>query len=300
VLLYYGDAGSGAPAQYAVAKRMARVCHEVCCEAALVAGDNIYPSGVRNADDPQFESKFERPMAPTHDPKGGPLLHYLALGNHDARGNVQGEIDRSRKSPRWRMPARYYSVPNLPSYLTILAVDSNDRSGPDGEQARWLTQAACASKARWKFFLGHHPVVSLGGHGANRHMRYLLDISRRCGVTGYLAGHDHDLQHVGLSVGPNQRFEQFINGTGTYRRDDVPACLPGTVPTDPRCQRALRKLGDQVQAQGAIGADLQFTDPAHGFAVIEATERSLEMTFYDLEGKILYRHRQGPAAVAAE
>jgi acid phosphatase len=300
VLLYYGDAGSGEPAQYAIGRRMARVCHERCCDAAVVAGDNIYPSGVTSADDPQFETKFERPFAPTVNAQGKPLHHYLSLGNHDARGNIQGEIDRTRKSTRWRMPSRYYQVPNLPSYLAVFALDTNDRSGPQGEQGRWLAQAACASKARWKFYLGHHPVVSLGAHGANKHTGYLLDVARRCGVTGYLAGHDHDLQHVAMAVGQGQRFEQFVSGGGTWRRDDVPICAAHRPGGDPNCQKAVSRIAGQVKAQGAVGPEVLFGDGALGFAVLEASEARLEMTYYDVDGRELYRWTQTPPAVAAE
>ena len=35
---------------------------------------------------------------------------YVALGNHDYKGEVQAEIAYSKISRRWNMPARYFAV----------------------------------------------------------------------------------------------------------------------------------------------------------------------------------------------
>src|SRR5690242_20330024 len=73
----FGDAGAATGAQFAVAQAMADVCKARGCDFALELGDNIYPEGVRSADDPQFETKFETPYEALKMP------FYVALGNHD-------------------------------------------------------------------------------------------------------------------------------------------------------------------------------------------------------------------------
>lgn len=70
-------------------------------------GDNFYSNGVTSVDDPQFKDKFE-------DTFVGTKLNvpwYLISGNHDYYGGdkgIQAEIDYSKKSTRWNMPAFYY------------------------------------------------------------------------------------------------------------------------------------------------------------------------------------------------
>jgi hypothetical protein len=92
--------------QHSVAGQMAVAARALDVQFILALGDNFYPSGVRSTADPQWRASFE-------DVYSAHALNvdwYVVLGNHDYKGNPQAEVDYSRVSRRWRMPARYDSV----------------------------------------------------------------------------------------------------------------------------------------------------------------------------------------------
>ena len=70
-------------------------------------GDNFYEDGVASVTDPTWKASFE-------DVYSAPSLlqvpWIVALGNHDYRGNVDAQIEYSKSSSRWRMPARSFTV----------------------------------------------------------------------------------------------------------------------------------------------------------------------------------------------
>lgn len=75
--LVIGDMGTGTPEQFEVAKAMKEVCAQRGCAFVISTGDNIYEYGVSSVQDPQFQSKFEKPYAELDIP------FFLVLGNHD-------------------------------------------------------------------------------------------------------------------------------------------------------------------------------------------------------------------------
>jgi tartrate-resistant acid phosphatase type 5 len=119
-----GDAGTGEADQSKVAQAIATVCAKTGCDFALELGDNIYDAGASSANDPQFDSKFERPYANLTMP------FWLVLGNHDNSQDPAGtgataglgtwydagnnEVAYSartdRASDKWHLPARYYTL----------------------------------------------------------------------------------------------------------------------------------------------------------------------------------------------
>src|SRR5215471_10306131 len=110
--LVLGDTGTGHPGQHQVARAIETVCQTRECQFAVIAGDNIYEYGVRSAQDPQFQDKFEKPYAKLSFP------FFLALGNHDQSGTIPGsgvhpergdfEVAYTQRSSKWMMPKRYY------------------------------------------------------------------------------------------------------------------------------------------------------------------------------------------------
>ena len=183
---------------------------EMAPRAVISTGDNFYPSGVQSVDDPQWQSRYEAVFAAP-----GLQCHWHAvLGNHDHWGNIEAQIAYTEKSPRWRMPARYFSWSTLlpdGGLADFFFIDTTPvYEGTHGfkttfipleafviEQFRWLDDALAASRADWKIVVGHHPVFSGGVHGASWGLiRYLKPMLERYGVRVYINGHDHDLQHV--------------------------------------------------------------------------------------------------------
>lgn len=252
--LAVGDMGTGGSAQAQVAQAMARVCAERGCSFVLGLGDLIYPSGASSPDDPQFDSKFERPYA------GLNRTFWMALGNHDnggepahvvAAGGLASWHERGdnavayhyrtdRASDMWHLPARFYGFSEGPA--DFLALDTNtllfhgmdvppDLNASMEEQERWLTGAVAAGNGTWKVAFGHHPYVSNGPHGdagaydgrpgsgqGGGHLKAVVE-RELCGkVDVYLAGHDHNLQW--LEPVPSCGATHFIvsggGGAGTY------------------------------------------------------------------------------------
>ncbi|KQM98274.1 metallophosphoesterase [Sphingomonas sp. Leaf25] len=208
-----GDWGRDTPEQHHVAAAMGRAAAAARSDFVLAIGDNFYSDGVESVDDPLWQSVFEGVY--THPALQVPW--YALLGNHDYRGNPQAQVDYAATSKRWRMPARYYRVadPALArADVELLAIDtspfveryrsndgvigSNTRSQDTDAQLAWLDATLAGSRAKWKVVTGHHPIRSGGsGHGDQPEIiARVLPILKRHGVQAYIAGHDHDLQHI--------------------------------------------------------------------------------------------------------
>lgn len=200
--LTLGDWGrAGSPSQRQIADEMARVAERQDIRFVISTGDNFYPSGVTNTNDPHWKASFE-------DVYTAPALMcpwYSVLGNHDHRGNVMAQVAYSKLSSRWFMPSRYYSHVEKLSDATVefFFIDTtpiiNGSTNLSGNgQLLWLKQMLHNSTAHWKIVIGHHPVFSGGSkHGTKEALvECLKPLLDRYGVQVYLNGHDHDLQHI--------------------------------------------------------------------------------------------------------
>jgi len=233
--LAVGDWGrEGAYHQRDVAIQMAASARELDARFVVSVGDNFYEDGVTSVDDPAWRKSFEE----IYDAPSLQVPWHVALGNHDYRGNVEAQIDYSARSPRWRLPSRWYSfeerapdgtrvelfvtdtTPLINFYYgdpaTRKALEDQRRDAP--VQLAWLDEALGRSTAHWKIVLGHHPVYSgwiepgrrlsaanpyfeLRTLGGTPDLIARLDpILRRHRVPLYLNGHNHDLQHVRMGT----------------------------------------------------------------------------------------------------
>ncbi len=187
-----GDAGTGGPAQFRVAKGIEKLCKNKGCDFVIGTGDNFYPAGVDAVKDSQFESKFEEPYAVV------PLPFYMTLGNHDTNsfirngdgiyeplGDVQIAYTRWRNKPsfRFQYPARYYNIeapietPQRQPLVEFYALDTTLITSPKdvipkyrlhemlNKQGHWLEHEKSTSQAQWQIAYGHHPYISNGEHG---------------------------------------------------------------------------------------------------------------------------------------
>jgi hypothetical protein len=249
--LVFGDGGRGSDEQYEVAASMARVCRARDCDFAIGVGDNIYSSGVDDVYDDDFAEKFEYPMAGLGD-----LQVWMVLGNHDWMGNAQAQIDYTMHSRRWLMPGPDYTVPGLPSWLNLVAFDSqtvlHDVALADA-QLDAVTNALCGEPG-WHMLFGHHPSVSSGKHGNNDAVRaYLAEIDGACDVHVVFAGHDHHQEHIALP-----RYDLIIQGAAASVRgvDPVPASL--------------------------------FAVEEEGFAIVDISRDAMRVAFFDDDDRILF------------
>ena len=116
------DTGSGEKEQYLVAESMLKLMKKEPINSILLLGDNIYEDGVSSIDDPQFKTKFEDPYKKINK------TFHLCLGNHDygnsyftvGKGRENYQVQYSQISPKWSMPAKYYSFKRGPCEFFFL------------------------------------------------------------------------------------------------------------------------------------------------------------------------------------
>lgn len=276
VFLLVGDWGvEGEEFQRQVADKMGREGASRNCRFVVSLGDNFYDSGVSSTDDEAWQKSFEQIYT-------APSLQvpwYAVLGNHDYHGNPQAQIDYTRKSARWRMPARYFRHSEVTadgSTVDLFFLDTNDieenyvihHSGDDDEENRreiaeaqanvaqlgWLEEGLATSKADWKLVFGHHPILSGGEHGPTKELVLAVKpLLERHGVAAYFNGHDHDLQHI-------------VNGSVHYV-----GCGAGA----------------RTRSVSAVEGTLFISDRA-GFASVDVDARRLRLVFIDYAGVPLH------------
>ena len=201
-LLAMGDWGEDTVAQRQVAAAMARYVessHEHFT-AALLLGDNFYFK-LTGVDDPRWQTLFEQ----MYDPKILDMPFYACLGNHDYDGNnLQIELAYAKEHPhsRFKMPEPWYrlNMPRGKPQLMALMLDSNKDNLTElqwNRQINWIKSQLEGPRAQWVICCAHHPMYSNGFFLMNGLLQQdwgtLFD---KYGVDFYIAGHEHNLQHL--------------------------------------------------------------------------------------------------------
>jgi hypothetical protein len=241
---------------------------------AFARDGNALADGYTPPDDPSF-SVHDRPLAFL-----GETPVHPALGNHDV-GHAgvcgrAGEVERlkaclnvAHRGPQWRMPGRHYAVDAGPARFIV--VDSNvvvaDYGGftLDAEVA-FVAAAAEGCAGRPCFLVGHHPPVTAGAHRGELGGRYRERMARLLAAGGgriraYLAGHDHDLQHLRAPDG----LDVFVSGASS---------------------RGRWRYG--LEEASAPGAQLLFGSARWGFGSLEVSRDGWRYRFHDHLGGPVY------------
>jgi acid phosphatase len=175
-----GDAGNGSAE---VARGIVRAGP---VDAVILTGDNIYPCGVKSANDPKW-SVLE-PLSQI----GVPI--YPVLGNHDYCGDPDAQI--GAPLPNWHFPSREYSIATPFADFDFIDTTPIAKGKRSAHHSALSTQHATG---RWRVVVGHHPLLSSGYHGyfpRDEHRRMLKLLPQFRGVDLYLAGHDHHLELI--------------------------------------------------------------------------------------------------------
>ena len=207
--LAMGDWGMLNQRQKAVATAMATHVESNGREyaALLTAGDNVYVQP-KSVDDVIWTRLFEE----MYDPGILNFPFYMSPGNHDyEHGKIPLELAYARQNPtsRWKFPSTYYRL-DFPAQsdddserplVTVLMLDScMDQQGSRNwdAQLKWLErELANPRNGTWLFCVAHHPLYSNGDHGDNGVLqRTWGTLFARYNVDMFIAGHDHDLQHL--------------------------------------------------------------------------------------------------------
>lgn len=230
-LVALGDFGSGDKNQVAVAKAMAERNSQERFDLGISLGDNFYRCGVRNAKDARWKTRWED----LYTPLGIPF--YASLGNHDyghppiicPRGGAspEAEIERTKYSESWRLPARYYTF--IAGHARFFAIDTE---GWSKAQSAWLKQTLVETDqepgVQWRIVYGHHPMYTSGTHLNQRRIgalrRELAGLFQATHVDVYIAGHDHDMEHLRVDG-----VEYLICGAGGAKLRKIRRAQPESV-----------------------------------------------------------------------
>lgn len=271
-----GDHGrNGYFHQKEVAGMMANVASDCGVRFYVTCGDNFQISGVQSTQDPLWMSSFENIY--TH-----PSSHYdwyPALGNHDHGGNVQAQVDYSKISRRWKMPANYYTMVKerdgvsvrlviIDTQPIVRALGSNDPDYPAKEakkQLAWVDSVLAVADEDWVVVVGHHPVYSSHPTRKNTEelVEYLNPLLNKYQVDFYIGGHDHIFQHL---KDPDSKVDYFVNTAGS-----------------------------EVRASSTNEMTI-FAASSPGFSICSATETNLSMYFINIDGKVIYTYTREKSA----
>jgi len=214
---------SGSSNQRKVANEMSLTSKLVGLNFILTCGDNFQLAGVDSVNDPLWKINYED----VYNDSSLLVPWYPALGNHDCMGNPDAQVEYSKTSKYWKMPARYYSfVEKVDSKDSVRFIvldtqgliqeyqsltDKNDYETI--AQYRWLKEILSAAKEKWIIVTGHHPVFSASiYHGDTNEMKEIIKpLFDQYKVDFYICGHDHDFEHA-REMG--EYTDYIVTGTG--------------------------------------------------------------------------------------
>jgi hypothetical protein len=193
-----GDWGRrGHHLQKDVANEMAITSDSMGTDFFISTGDNFYPDGVTGIDDDAWKESYENVYSARSLQKNW----YAVLGNHDYKGNIQAEIDYTKKSERWKMPAKYYAI-KLPlkddttqrllmiflDTSPLISITGDDEEGDAGflavkraydeAQLRWLDSVLAdpSPVIKWRIVCGHHPLFTGSKRANSPHTKELHNL----------------------------------------------------------------------------------------------------------------------------
>ena len=255
----------------AVAKQMGKVAADHKVDFIVSVGDHFYDQAVESTDDKAWKINFEEVYS-------APSLQvpwYVCLGNHDYYGSVQAQIDYTKKSSRWHLPDRYYSIEKEvgeQTDVTFLFLDtpmmfdryfkekksSKNLEGIDKtKQFEWFDERASKITSKWKIVVGHHPVYS--AYTLEERIPMWDQVQPRLEkleVDAYFSGHEHDFQHTRVG-----KINYFVSGAGSKVRQGKKIKNPNTL----------------FLKQGVLG-----------FILVSLSETQMQVQYIDCQGSVLY------------
>ncbi|KAL9233259.1 hypothetical protein vseg_008280 [Gypsophila vaccaria] len=275
-VLVIGDWGrKGDFNQSLVASQMGKVGQELDVDFIISTGDNFYDDGLTGINDPAFEESFSNIYtSPSLQKKW-----YNVLGNHDYRGDVLAQLspELRQKDPRWICLRSYVVNTEIVDFIFVDTTPfQNKYFHEDDHTYDWrgvlprqkylsnllkdVDRALGESKAKWKFVVGHHTLMSAGHHGNTQELvNQLLPILEARDVDLYINGHDHCLEHISS---PHSELQFMTSGGGSKAwRGDMEWSNPD---------------------------ELKLYYDGQGFMSMQLTKTTLDVAFYDVFGNVLH------------
>ena len=261
-LFLLADTGTGDEDQLKVAEAMEKRCQAEGAPAGIfLLGDLFYMHGVKSAEDQQWHSKLEVPYRSSPCLAKVPL--YLALGNHDYKGNVTAFVEYAKHRENIFHPNRFYTV----KYSRLLSLSVFDSAFPDlcflpqHCSIDYLRKSLQESEAKWKLVLSHHPLMSSSAQGYSHSGEGILGYALRnmfCGkANAWISGHAH---HLEFREPADCKTATFIVGGGGGTLTEIRQ-------NDP---------------------DVRFIASAHGFLELMVTYDSLQASFIGVDTTVLH------------
>jgi Calcineurin-like phosphoesterase len=181
----------------------------------FTAGDNAYPNGSLT----DYQTCYE-PTWGRHRNRTRP-----APGNHEYQTpGAHGYFDYFGGSAG--PPGLGYYCYTLGAWH-IVSLNSNLPSDERSAQYAWLRADLSSHPSRCSAAYWHHPVITEGPNGDNRHMAAVWRLLHEAGTEVVVAAHDHNYQRfvpldAGFRVDPAAGMRQFIVGTGGARPYEFP------------------------------------------------------------------------------
>ena len=212
-----GDAGQPGDALTSTANTIGAYLEVLPAKFVAMLGDNFYPGGIDNVDDPVFRSTFVDRFSGI-DSTFYPVLGDNDYGKGDKVGSLSAQVDLTGLGPQWSMPSLYYSKILSVGSVSICSVfidtqslidiPNLDQRTPEElalleNQLLWLESVLSSQSCQSSNFIlvfGHHTVVSSGkkhhkGKGKAVADK-LMPLFSKYFVDAYFSGHDHDLQAI--------------------------------------------------------------------------------------------------------
>ena len=287
-LLAVGDWGrDGIEPQRKVASSMAiAASHDDV--TVLSTGDNFYDYGVKTPHDISWNSSYEGVYSAQPQLANAPFLP--VLGNHDHLGDALAQVEYTKHSKNWHLPARF-NAELIAQRVLLVRIDTTpfltDKSGraarrrgfrPD-PQVSWFKQVMAEADRlqMYVIVMGHHNMYSASscGNKKTKHIRKHIEatlVKHRKRLLAYVCGHEHALEHVKA-----KGIDHFISGGGSLL-DKL--CLP--------------KPGEKVKHAKRIGFrrgnDAPFVKAANGFFKFRFDVKSarFEAQAIDQNNRVLY------------
>lgn len=276
VFFVIGDWGrNGQFGQSETAKAMAEYASVVRPDFIVSTGDNFYPHGVRSITDAQWESSFENVYADA----SLQIDWWVVLGNHDYEGVPDVQIEYSENNDRWNMPDFYFRksfyLGSGTDSVLFLFLDTNPfekkyytqsrlsrvKDQDTTAQKQWVETQLEQSNHRWKVAVGHHNFYTAGKRHnmvqQNSVRKSLEPVFEQQALDFYLAGHEHDLQHLRPE---HSTVDYFISGAGSELR--------------------------AIQRPDVA----EFASATNGFLMVSMDSEKAVFQFVDVTGKILYTY----------
>lgn len=274
-----GDWGrNGEYNQREVAVQMGITAKALNLSFVMALGDNFYPSGVASTLDHRWIDSYED-IYTAHSLQTD---WYVALGNHDYKGNPEAEVEYTKVDRRWNMPARYFAkkisigadstkqlllvfidtTPLISQYYQSSDHAANVKSQDTAMQRRWLESVLSdpSPSIKWRIVAGHHPVYTGGkridAEETREIKRLLKPIFDKYKVDAYICGHEHSLQYIK----PAGATHYFISGAGS---ETTPAA---------------------IHPDGG-----KFAISQNGFIAFSLSPEELLVQIIDLKGNVLYK-----------